>query len=195
MTIDAKNWWYWVSAAFALAAGGFASGRYATPTKTVTLDRVVEHTISIADTHAEQQVRELTAQLEQLKSQTHTVRTTVTHVDGSKIERETQDVDVERATQVNVNLATNQSAYSHAQVYADRLTTHESTVEHEVPQWFVGAVTTVSPGAPDPIGSISVGALVGRHVVGPLALGLSVSVPVNKPVQMPTFGLSLTVGF
>lgn len=188
-----------VGLALALAAGGYAFGRYAAPDRVVTQTKDVVHTVTVSDTRAEQQVAVLTAQVEELKKHTHTERTIVTRVDGSKVEHDTQDVDVERATQVHTDATAHLTVAATAKTDAMQEHTTTTTVERDRPQWFAGALFTISPGvlklAADPKAAMSVGVIIGRHILGPIAAGLSVSVPLNQPVQVPTFGLTLTMEF
>jgi hypothetical protein len=178
--------------ALALLGGSFAAGRWAAPTKVQTVDRVVERTVTVKDTEAERRVAELTAQVETLKSHTHVERRTVVHPDGTRERTVVADRQVDRTEQTEKHTATTETQRQVQATETVRETVREKLVERPAPQWFVGPTVTFTPALRDPLAA---GIVVGRHVAGPVALSLGVTVPVSQPVQVPAFSLSATVAF
>jgi hypothetical protein len=192
------KWGYYAAAGLALAGGGYAFGRYAAPDRVKTVEHETVRTVTREDTTAAERIRELSAQLETLKRDTHREVVTVVRKDGTRERHETLDTHVAETTDARRDTAIASDVHATREIQATRETTRTVTVERSRPQWFVGALVMLSPGVlrlDNPRAAMSAGVIVGRRLVGPLLLGLSVSVPLSQPVQVPSFGLSLTLEF
>lgn len=167
--------WHWLLITLAALAVAFAAGRFSTPTKVV----------EVESKKSQEQIHALSEQLESAKR--HTVKRTVIKFTpaGKPVEKTvTEDTHVDRFTDTR------------AQVDSVKIVEVVKRVEvtKSGPKWFAGPVVVFVPSAP-PGQQFGAGIVVGRHILGPVAGSISVTVPVHKPVSVPSFGLSLTVGF
>lgn len=181
----------------AALALGFAGGRLLTRPKIVTVDHETVHEVIKEDTHAREQVRELTEQLETLKRDTHRVSITTKTVDGTLTRRVETDTHVDRSTDTRGDTSSQKASDTTKQTETVREVIRTVTISPPAKHWHAGPMVLLRPSAAalaDPLGSLSAGALVG-YSLGPLSLDLSATVPVRQPFTFPVFGLSLTLAF
>lgn len=178
-------------AALVVFALGYYAGHSRAPAKVVEKTRDVIKTVTVEDTHAQEQVRELTAKLEELKRHTVVQRVVYLKPDGTKETHETETVDVQRATEVKADTTKHLDVTMNVKADAVEKVATQTTVTNGL-EWFAGAVVAASP---TDLKNLSAGVMVGRHILGPVAIGVSAVVPVNKPVSVPVLGLSVTMGF
>jgi predicted phage tail protein len=180
-----KPWEELLAGALACLFLGFVLGRWAAPTKTVT--QVHETVRTVTDTAAQAHAAVLQAQIDDLKRSQHREVITVVRANGTKIRREVSDSKSETTHESLHVLSADSMSTVHAESVHEVVRT--VTVERKAPEWFAGPLVVASTSG------ISAGVLVGRHIAGPIAVGLSASVPVNQPVSIPAVGLSVTVSF
>jgi hypothetical protein len=172
--------WQWAALVIVPFCVGVAIGWHQKPDRVVTTERVVTR----EDTHAREQVKDLTKQLESAKR--HTIKQTVRKPDGTVTISE--DTHVENTRDVRTDIDTK------TEVQTVKIVETAKTVEvtRSAPQWFAGPLVILTPGSYAPA---LVGVTVGRHLFGPVAIGVSAVVPLAKPASLPSIGVSLTVAF
>lgn len=169
---------WWIAGVLAALVVGFAVGKHQAPTK--------EKLVVQEDTRAREELRQLKEQLATLKS--HTRRKEVTKPDGTRTVTTDTRLDATTDTRTSTNATT--------AVDASVATT--KTIEHAAPSWFIGPMVLVVPQAfkvNDPAAMLNVGLITGKHIVGPFSASASLTVPVSKPISLPTLGLALTASF
>lgn len=187
------TWRHYVAvagAALALAAGGYAFGRYAAPDKVVTVNHTVDRVVT--DTTALEQVKALTAQLESVKRDTHSETKTVTLPDGEKETTTVVDTHTDSETATHSDVDTTHAETTHAETTHD--VTQTKTDQRDRPSWFVSAGLGVplalkAPYAGTPVVLVNAS----KRILGPFSVGLWGSLDVHG--NNPTLGISLGVTF
>lgn len=150
---------YFLCGGLLALGGGYAFGRFSAPDKVVTKE--VTRTVTVEDTHAREQVRELTAQLETMKR--HTRREETRKADGSVTIVTDTHVDTTKDTRTDVDAKKEETKHTETV----REVIKEKTVERARPDWRIGALGAFDFRA----GALTYGALVERRVIGPVSLG------------------------
>jgi hypothetical protein len=178
-----------VGAAVVLLATAFAVGRYTVPTKIETKEVQVEKQVvvtKIDDTKLEQlieQNRSFQSQLSELKKSIHREKWAVTHVDGSKEEKSTEDINISRTVQTTQIQYVDRVETKTETKYVDRVVEKEKVVEKtkvvtaEKPQWdvklLVGAdLKNLAVAQGLTTGPFTFGAEVDRRILGPIKVGV-----------------------
>ena len=169
---------HWAALATVAALGAWAGYSFRAPVVEYR-ERVVERTDQT------EKIKALTEQLDTLKRHTRRTETRQKLPDGTEHTTVVTDTHVDRVRDTRTDLD------SHTETKTETVATRE--VRPLPPKWHVGGllVGTLHLGNP----SLSVGAIVNRHLFGPLSVGLSATVPVQQPLSIPAVALSLTVGF
>lgn len=179
------KWWHWALIVTGVVVVAFVAGRFTAPTLPA---KVVE----VESTKSQEQIRALTEENTSLKR--HTVKRTVTTFNpttGKPAETvATEDTHVDQVRDTRADVTAVKAVETVKRV----------EVTNEGPQWFAGPLVVWVPSAP--IGQqFNLGLTVGRYLGKlpllkiPVSAALSVTVPVHKPISVPSFGASLTFGF
>lgn len=173
---------HWPKAAIlALLGVAYAAGRFMAPDKVVTVDRVVERVVE--DTHAREQVRELTEQLETLRTRREVV--IVTRPDGTREERTTEETERRTETERVVEV----EKIVERVVTVDREVMKTVTLERARPAWRVSALGGLDIAAATRLQLVPVyGAHVERRLFGPVSAGV-------WGLSTGAAGLSLSIEF
>lgn len=209
---DSKIFWALV-AGLVLFVGGYYAGNKHEPAVKV-VEKTVEDTVSkqkLAEASKtveslQQQLKIAESKITELKSNVKIVERVVKQKDGTIIIDKTTEKQTEQKTAENKNTdqnTNNTKVAENTKKTESENTTHKVTEKTTTPiekSWFAGPAAVWVPALP--VGEqFYVGATVGRTlgkipvIDTPVALGVTVMVPTNKPISIPNIGAALTFGF
>ncbi len=154
--------WAWAAVAgVALAGGGYALGRFSAPAKTTETVTVRE------DLQSKATIRQLTAELETAKKNTHSTIVTRWLKDGTSERHETVDTQTSSTRDARHDVVASTDTRTVKATTASKTTTLR-------PDWRLGVMAGGSLTAPAlPLaGPLAVGVLVERRIIGPVSLGV-----------------------
>lgn len=207
-----KNFWFFCTGLGIFLGGYFMGKSYKVPTQIV--EHTVEDTVSKQKLVESQKVvsllqEQLTVaqtQISELKTHVKTVIHIVKQKDGTTVVDKTTESDTDKTTvdKTDVSKTINNTVVaSDDKKLQTETTTHKNitkTITPIVKPWFIGPLVTYVPSAP--IGQQFVaGIVVGRYLGEipllnvPISVAASLSVPVYKPISIPSIGASVTFGF
>jgi hypothetical protein len=187
-----RRWLIEAAIAIGLLGLGYALGRFEAPDRVKEERHETQHTVAKEDTSARDEVQRLTAELESLKRDTHSETTLTVKPDGTKVRTRVVDTHVAQNVEVKASEVQTVTVHDVQTVETTKTVTLTKEVDRERPMNRLG----VLGGFDARLLSPTVGIVGERRILGPLSLGLFLTVP-TRSVQPRSVqaGLSLTVEF